>query len=392
MNSFLFYSQSSSSEVCIKRVIDATGIKYFQNNKQVERIEIKSFLQLFGFSKTYPFYCYLKHDEVDSVINMNKLELAMLVKRMAGLEDFLQSKKKSLQIVNETKEEIGKVTDYLAKIDAQLEIYEMEPSLLDYNHSLEKKQAIESRKHVLKNEEIEKLVESLQHKISAAGQVKERHLTEVANLDQNLKEIRRKQRLISPEIFKLQNEQVAIQKKRDGLASQQNEAKATIRSLDDQFQSQEHAEDYAEQELELVQASIDKKTRELNDLKAQKEELEREGTKLSNQSDELRAAFDEFFSRSQQNQRLGYVFLAKNERDNWMNTELKETVKKLGVESGRLKKFKQAIEKEQTGQDTLRNELDNCRSELVALGLPDDFETHYTQAFQRRNNLLKEQK
>lgn len=345
-----------------------------------------------GCSPTYPFYCYIKQTDIETVIHMSDLDRSLLVKKMAGLDDFLISKEKSLRILTETKEEIGKISDYLEKIDTQLEIHETEPTQSVYNHSIEKKQAIENRRQLLEDEETEQSIDHLQHEISSACELKEQHLTEMADLDKDLKDIRRRSRSTNPEIFKMQNEKFPIQKRRNDLASQQNALVSDIHNLEEQFQSQTHAESYAEQELELVEVSIEKKVLELNDLKCQKGELESIYAELSVQKGQLQAQFDEIFSRSEQNQKLGYVFFSKSERDIWMNNQLKETVRKLKMESGRLKKADLVIEKEQKVQNGLREELKILKSELVALGPPKDFEGHQTHAFQRKNDLEKERK
>lgn len=347
---------------------------------------------MLGFAPTYPFYCYIKQSDIEAVINMSDLDRSTLVKKMAGLDDFLKSKEKSLRILTETKEEIGKISDYLEKIEAQLEIHETESTQSIYNHSIEKKQAIEKRTQLLEDEEVEQSIDSLQNEISSACALKEQHLAEIADLDKDLKNIRRNSRLINPEIFKLQNEKFPIQKRRNDLASQQDGLVLAICNLEEQFQSQTHVENYAEQELELVEVSIEKKMLELNDLKGQKVELESIFTELSLQEDQLRAQFDDIFAKSEQNQRLGFIFVSKNERDIWMNNELKETVKKLKMENGRLKKANFVIEKEQKIQNELREELKSYKSELVALGSPNDFEGHQSRAFQQKNDLEKERK
>lgn len=378
--------------MCIKRVIEPDGSKYYQNNKQVERIEIRKYFEMLGFAKTYPFYCFVKENDIDTVINMNVLDRSMLVKKMAGLDDFLKSKEKSLRILSETKEELTKITDYLQKIEIQLEIHETETTQWEYNSSLEKKKAIEHRMQLLEDEEVEKQIENLQHEITSENELKEQYMAEIMDLDKNLKEIRQKMRLNNPENFKLMNEKFPIQKRRNDLASQLETLESTIRSLEEQLQSQEYDENHAQQELELIEISVEKKMDELNDLRVQKHKIDTEYTKISRQRNQLQAQFNDVFSRSEQNQRLGRIFTNKNERDRWMNDELKETIRKLKNENIRLKKTITGIEKEQNNQSKLRSELVNSKAQLASLGSPLDIEKREKDGLQRKNILEKELK
>lgn len=371
----------------IKRVIDPEDITYYRDDVKVERIEIKNFLQMMGFSKAYPFYFYVKQNDVQSLATANDVDRLTLVKKVAGLDDFLKSKEKSMRILIETEDELTKVAGCLEKIDTQLSICEMEPSQSEYNQALEKRQAIENRKKLLEDEEAEKSIENVQNEIANAHESKAQLFGVIKELDENIKALRQKARIIASGISKLQTDKRKMSEQQALYEKKHSEMEIELSSVDEQYKAESDGHSHAKQELEFLKVSIDSKIREVNALKVKCEKFSRNDTELMREKELFSNECKRIYLGSNQGQRLGYNFGSKNERDAWITSEVNEINKKLKAENIRLKRFVVGAEREQNIENLLRKELEEQTLELERLGVLENIKQQLDDASKQLETL-----
>lgn len=109
-------SGTITKELRLKRRIESGISTFFRNEKPIERLEIKNFLQHEGFSTKSPVH-YVLLSKIYEMQCINPAERYQLLKNcLNDVEEFNVAIEKSKRLLSETKEQMGKINKSLAKI------------------------------------------------------------------------------------------------------------------------------------------------------------------------------------------------------------------------------------------------------------------------------------
>lgn len=306
----------------MRRTIADDRLQFTLNGKPVERIEIKSLLDLLGFSKSYPYCFYIKPCNIQEIIDADDARLLTIFQQIVGFDDFAQSKERGLRSLGETRDELEIVTNMLEKINVQLHITTADWNRSDYKRCLDKRQEL---RYLIKKRHLEGLqreFDQIKHHYTSLTNRKTELSNSIANFTREIKQRRTLLKEIADKKLQLTNEQSGLTETKDKLTSNRSNLQATIQTLQNQIDRDKNQKDLATEEKVFVETAIKLKEDEIKGIEVEYERCRELKQRFAN---ELEAANEEYvnlFQNACAAEGWNCVFYSTEERDGCINNRL----------------------------------------------------------------------
>ncbi|OQV23478.1 Structural maintenance of chromosomes protein 3 [Hypsibius exemplaris] len=329
-----------SEEVILRRTVSAKQDQYQLNGKSSTKQDVANLLETAGFSKSNPYYI-VKQGKVNELSTSAPEKRLALLYEVAGTKVYDERRKESQEAMKETGEKSEQIHKAIGNIEERLKTLEEE------KEDLKKYQHLDKKRRMLEHTVFSKDLEQAREKVIELEEKRE-------NKDAALKGLRKEMRDYGDEIQKFEK---ALREAKSKVTQHEEEKQQVIQELEEHHHRQtqlelaikdaegddEHAKNskvQMERELKSVRNEIEKTQLELDQLTptydaavAEEEEASREVSRLK----QRRAALFDKQSR-------GDRFKSKDERDKFLNNELRRIAGTMGEKQNTTKAAQKKLE------------------------------------------------
>nr|CAH7739327.1 unnamed protein product [Callosobruchus chinensis] len=268
-------------EIFLKRVIGAKKDQYFLNKKVVPRTEVMNLLESAGFSNSNPYY---------------------IVKQGKKIEEYLRTIEERLSTLEEEKEE-----------------------LKQYQHYDKIRRALEYIIHEVELNENKKKLADLEKQRNESGTEQEKLKANLKKAQDNIKTLTKKVKETKKELNSLKEERDMLTNDQQHLIKEKAKLDLTIKDLSEEVLGDNKSKERAENELARLTHSIKEKEAELEKIKPQYEAMKKREDECTRELALKEQKRKELYAK----QGRGSQFTSKDDRDRWIQNELKSLNKQL---------------------------------------------------------------
>ncbi|MBI1890777.1 MAG: chromosome segregation protein SMC [Burkholderiales bacterium] len=338
---------SQFAEIAVKRVLTRDGNStYYINNQAVRRRDIQDIFLGTGLGPRA--YAIIGQGMISRIIEARPEELRIFLEEAAGVSKYKERRRETENRLQDTRENLTRVDDILRELNANLEKLEGQAEVAKKFHELQADQ-----------EEKQKLLWLLRKNEAKAEQEKVFRDIERAQID--LEEQTAKLRHVETELEHMRQAHY-------GAGDRMHQAQGHLYQTNSEIGS-------LEAQIKFVIESRNRLQSQLNSLKAQRDQWDRQGTQYQEDLAEAEIHLEELAARVEQAQQLAHQqqdSLPALEQ-NWREAQLKSTESR-----GKIMQVQQQIELESAHQRNASNIISNLAvrrerlsQEKNGMNLPD---------------------
>lgn len=386
----LLGSNQTSDKISLRRSIQSQQIDYHINGARVERVDVRNFLQIFGFSQSYPFQYVLHSNDIALVELSDDKDRLQWLKDCCGVDEFCAKRDKSKRILKETEDEIQKIDTSLVKIGVQLEIFKSNETQQIYDEWVKREKELGHFKRLYRIKELQANIQKQESDIN-------KHTDTIAaqknNLIENVaktKETRQQIRSILDRLNALKATEQQCEAEIERQRRMRLELENSIVSLRSFVQQSSLAEDLSMQEKQMYQEKIVETRSHISNIDEDIERIVSEKSAIDQQVSELETQAMQVIWNCQQNQRLGQRFDSIEKRNEHLTLLIRRAKNAIGRENRCAKKLKAEIQQEMNELQSLKYAISQYNEQLTQMNADDETHSFYEQ--QERFNDLESQK
>ncbi|RLU23029.1 hypothetical protein DMN91_005307 [Ooceraea biroi] len=310
-------------EVYLRRVIGSKKDQYFLNKKIVTRNDVMNLLESAGFSRSNPYYI-VKQGKINQMATAPDSQRLKLLREVAGTRVYDDRREESKSILKETEGKLEKIEDFLRTIENRRKLVELEASRA--NSGAEQARLGAEAK-------------TAQEMVRAATK--------------RLKESKKEVQTAKEERDTLSAEQQQLLKEKTKLT-------LTINDLLEEVKGDNDSKKRAQQELEKLKANIAVREDELKALKPEYERMKRVEEECTRELQLKEQKRKELYAK----QGRGSQFTTKDERDKWIQNELKQLTKQIKDKEEHQKKISEDLKRDAEKQIALEKKIGDHTREM----------------------------
>lgn len=350
-------------EICLRRVIGAKKDQYFLNKKVVPRTEVVNLLESAGFSNSNPYYI-VKQGKINEMATAADAQRLKLLREVAGTRVYDERKEESMKILQETEGKVDKITEFLQTIEERLKTLEEEKEeLKEYQKWDKARRCLEYVIHETELREAKKQLEDLESQRKTSGDKQKQLNMEVQKAQERIKAIQKSLKDVKKEVAVAKDERSVLSAEQQQLLREKTKLDLTIVDLTDEVQGDNRSKERAEQELERLKQTIAEKERDLEEVKPRYEQMRAKEEEYSRELALKEQKRKELYAK----QGRGSQFSSKEERDKWIQSELKSLNKQIKDKISHQSKLSDDMRRDVTKQSDLERRIAEQASALEQL-------------------------
>ncbi|KAF9799978.1 hypothetical protein SFRURICE_000990 [Spodoptera frugiperda] len=305
-------------EIFLRRVIGSKKDQFFLNKKVVPRSEVLNLLESAGLSNSNPYY----------IVKQGKVE---------KINEFLQTIEERLKTLEEEKEE-----------------------LKEYQKWDRARRVLEFIIHDTEHRENKRKLEELEKMRSNSGKEQQHYADMVREAQEHVREANRKLKDARKDVAAAREEKDILSTEQQQLLREKTKLELGIKDLSDDVDGDNKSKERAEGELERLRQQIAEKERELEELKPKYEEMkarEEECTRALALNQQKR---QELYAK----QGRGTQFTSKQDRDRWIEKELKSLNKQIKDKKDHETKLRDDLRRDATKLTELEKRIEETTKEM----------------------------
>ena len=353
-------------ELILRRTIGAKKDEYSLDRKNATKSDVMNLLESAGFSRSNPYYI-VPQGRVTALTNMKDAERLTLLKEVAGTQVYEARRTESIKLMTETNNKRAKIDELLDYIKERLsELEEEKEELRDYQEKDKERRClqytIDHREQEVIAEELENLDGLRQTGVEDTDDSRERFtqgekaITEIEAEISNLKQ--------QMGFLKVDKRQLEAERKETARAKAKVEL--DIKGFTDNQKALSQSRSRHQQEVQSLQASIQKRETELEKIAPEFAQLQKNEMIIKSELESAEAMRQRLYSKQGRNSR----FKNKRERDEWLRNELNDALTQLA---------KMKAVRMQTAEEITQLEKDITAAESALANLREQYD-------QRGNN------
>lgn len=330
-------------EVTLRRVIGSKKDQYFLDKKMVTKTDVMNLLESAGFSRSNPYYI-VKQGKINQMATAPDSQRLKLLREVAGTRVYDERKEESKVILRETEGKREKIDELLKYIDERLSTLESEKEELKAYQKLDKqRRSLEYTIHDHELKDTKKKLDELQEKREKGG-------LESHKLRDAQQEAGDKIRMISKDIRdkkaklqELMDEKDSLTGEHQELTKQRAKLDLNIKDLQQELEGDSSGKKRTEVEIQKLQDKIQKTKEQLEKISPQYEEERHKEEAAAAQLALNEQRRKELYAK----QGRGNQFTSREERDRWIQKELKALNKAIKDKEDQIKRLKEDLENDQ---------------------------------------------
>lgn len=361
-------------EISLKRVIGPKKDQYFLNKKNVPRSEVVNLLESAGFSNSNPYYI-VKQGKINQMATAPDAHRLKLLREVAGTRVYDERKEESKAILKDTDLKVEKITEFLKTIEDRLKTLEEEKEeLKEYQKWDKLRRMLEYIIHETELKENRKQLEELENQRKNSGDHHKKLTQEIQKAQEKIKSIQKSLKDAKKEVTTSKEERSVLNAEQQQLTRDKTKLDLTIVDLNDEVQGDNKSKERAEQELERLKQTIAEKEKELKEVKPQYEDMKRKEEEYSRDLALKEQKRKELYAK----QGRGAQFSSREERDKWIQNELKSLTKQIKDKISHQNKLTDDLKRDAAKQQELEKKIEDSTGGMEQLRLQiDDHNKNY---------------
>lgn len=342
-------------EISLKRVIGPKKDQYFLNKKNVPRSEVVNLLESAGFSNSNPYYI-VKQGKINQMATAPDSYRLKLLREVAGTRVYDERKEESKNILKETDGKVDKITEFLKTIEDRLKTLEEEKEeLKEYQKWDKMRRMLEYIIHETELKENRKQLEELENQRKNTGDQHKKYTVEIQKAQEKIKNIQKNLKEAKKEVVTSKEERSVLNAEQQQLLREKTKLDLTILDLTDEVQGDNKSKERAEQELNRLKQTIAEKEKELEEVKPQYDSMKRKEEEYSRDLGLKEQKRKELYAK----QGRGAQFSSREERDKWIQNELKSLTKQIKDKISHQTKLTDDLKRDATKQKELETKIED---------------------------------
>ncbi|XP_077294987.1 structural maintenance of chromosomes 3 [Arctopsyche grandis] len=310
-------------EIYLRRVIGSKKDQFFLNKKVVPRTEVLNLLESAGLSNSNPYYI-VKQGKINQMATAPDSHRLKLLREVAGTRVYDERREESTSILRETVGKVEKINEFLRTIEDRLKTLEEEKEeLKEYQRWDRSRRVLEFIIHETEMQDNKRKLEELERQ--RTGRDQQRFAERLREAQDGVRDSSRRLKDARKEVVAAREQRDLLSLEHQQLLREKTKLDLTIKDLTDDVDGDNKSKERAELELEKLRCTIAEKEKELEALKPKYDEMkkrEEECTRTLALNEQKR---QELYAK----QGRGTQFTSKQDRDKWIENELKSLNKQL---------------------------------------------------------------
>ncbi|KAH9517135.1 Structural maintenance of chromosomes protein 3 [Dermatophagoides farinae] len=348
------------STVTLRRQIGLKKDQYYLNKKIVTRADVMNVLESAGFSRSNPYYI-VKQGKINQMATAPDPQRLKILREVAGTRIYDERKEESRVALREAENKLEKIIDLIKYIEEKLQTLEGEKEeLKEYQKWDKMRRALE---YTIYNNELEdsrKRQKELETRRETSSMVTEKLREQLQSSTEKIKDLSRDLREVKTKLQTYKDEKEALQHEHTTFVKEKTRLELHIKDLKDEVEGDTSSKKRAEAELTNLKERIAEKQNELDQIKPEYEEmklLEEECTRELSLKEQKRS---ELYAK----QGRGSQFTSKNERDKWIQNELKKLQRNLQDKRVQIERLREDLKRDAKRKEELESKIDELTKEL----------------------------
>ncbi|KAE8319517.1 Chromosome segregation protein sudA [Aspergillus parasiticus] len=351
-------------EVVLRRTIGMKKDEYTLDRKNATKNDVMNLLESAGFSRSNPYYI-VPQGRVTALTNMKDSERLNLLKEVAGTQVYEARRAESLKIMHETNNKRTKIDELLDFINERLsELEEEKDELRNFQEKDKERRCLEYTIYSREQQEIASYLDSLEEQrqtgVEDTDLNRDRFIQgekEMAQIDAEIAECKQQIEFLKVDKAQLEDERREASK---GLAQVELQAK----SLTDNQATAEAQKSRHDEELKSVQAAIQEREAELQQLIPSFNSAKDQEDAVKAQLTEAETSRQRLYAKQSRNSR----FRNKSERDKWLQAEIKDNYTSISTVQGVMAQTQEDIKELENEIALLEPETERLRKQIDGRG------------------------
>ncbi|XP_050073542.1 structural maintenance of chromosomes protein 3 [Anopheles maculipalpis] len=340
-------------EIYLRRVIGAKKDQYFLNKKVVPRSEVVNLLESAGFSNSNPYYI-VKQGKINQMATAPDSHRLKLLREVAGTRVYDERKEESMNLLRESEGKLEKISEYLRTIEDRLKTLEEEKEeLSEYQKWDKARRTLEYVIYETELKETRKQLEELDTQRKSSGDKQLLLTQEIQKAQERLKNAQKSLKDAKKDVVTAKDEKSVLATEHQQLLREKTKLDLTISDLSDEVQGDNKSKERAEQELERLKITIAEKEKELEQVRPRYEAMRRKEEECSRELNLKEQKRKELYAK----QGRGSQFSSKEERDKWIQGELKSLNKQIKDKISHQNKLQDDLKKDIAKQSELEKKI-----------------------------------
>lgn len=355
--------QIDKEEIFLRRVIGAKKDQYFLNKKVVPRTEVVNLLESAGFSNSNPYYI-VKQGKINQMATAPDAHRLKLLREVAGTRVYDERKEESTNILKETEGKVEKIKEFLQTIEDRLATLEEEKEeLKEYQKWDKSRRTLEYIIHETELKDTKKSLDDLESQRKNSGDKQKEFTKEVQEAQEKVKGIQKALKDARKEVAASKDDKSVLLTEQQQLLREKTKLDLTIVDLNDEVQGDNKSKERAELELERLKITIGEKEKELDDVRPRYEAMRQKEEDYSRDLALKEQKRKELYAK----QGRGSQFSSREERDKWIQNELKSLSKQIKDKITHQNKLTEDLKRDAAKQSELEKKIEEHTSGMEAM-------------------------
>jgi len=347
-------------EVVLRRVIGVKKDQYFLNKKMVPRSDVTNLLESAGFSHSNPYYI-VKQGKINQMATSPDSHRLKLLREVAGTRVYDERKEESIEILKDTQTKLDKIVEFIKTIEDRLSTLEEEKEeLKEYQVWDKKRRTLEYCIHDRELKETQRKLDELESRITNVDEEQKRFTAKVKEAAHEAKKSAKNLRDAKRLVHSVKEDKDTLNLEQQELIKQKTKLDFTIKDLTDEVQGDNNSRERAVRELEKLQETIKSKESDLQELKPKYEAQKKKEEDCTRELGLKEQKRKELYAK----QGRGSQFASKEDRDQWIQKELKSLTKQIKDKSDHKEKLTEDLKKDAERLVELENLVHTNSNEL----------------------------
>lgn len=376
--------QIDKDEIFLRRVIGAKKDQYFLNKKVVPRTEVVNLLESAGFSNSNPYYI-VKQGKINQMATAPDAHRLKLLREVAGTRVYDERKEESTNILKDTEGKVEKIKEFLHTIEERLQTLEEEKEeLKEYQKWDKSRRTLEYIIHETELKENKKALDELESQRKSSGDKQKEFSKDVQEAQDKVKSIQRSLKEARKEVNISKDEKSVLMTEQQQLLRDKTKLDLTIVDLTDEVQGDNKSKERAEQELERLKVTIAEKERELDEVRPRYEAMRQKEEDYSRDLALKEQKRKELYAK----QGRGSQFSSREDRDKWIQNELKSLSKQLKDKIAHETKLSNDLKNDALKQGELEKKIEEHMAEVEQMRVQiDEYNKQYYDLKKKKDTL-----
>lgn len=382
-------SQIDKDEIFLRRVIGAKKDQYFLNKKVVPRTEVVNLLESAGFSNSNPYYI-VKQGKINQMATAPDAHRLKLLREVAGTRVYDERKEESMNILKETEGKVEKIKEFLQTIEDRLQTLEEEKEeLKEYQKWDKARRTLEYIIHETELKDTKKALEELEALRKTSGDKQKEFNKEVQESQDKVKSIQKSLKEARKEVNSAKDEKSVLMTEQQQILREKAKLDLTIVDLTDEVQGDNKSKERAELELERLKVTIAEKEKELDEVRPRYEAMRKKEEDYTRDLSLKEQKRKELYAK----QGRGSQFSSREDRDKWIQNELKSLAKQIKDKITHQNKLSDDLKRDAAKQSELEKKIEEHMAEVEQMRLQiDEYNKQYYELKKKKDSLQTSRK